>query len=152
MLRRALSSVLARPPSPARSRAAPVGLSPAGSYDIVIVGGGVRALSIALGCASRGTVALFAEGEIAAAADERAWPVVRSAHRDLDRLAAESRSPKRLRRLVGRLSSPVARDTAGCLALASSQYDIELLTSASVAAKAAGVAAWMVPPLEVAAL
>jgi glycine/D-amino acid oxidase-like deaminating enzyme len=152
LLRRALSSVLARPPSPARSHAASVGQSPAEAYDVVIVGGGVRALAIALGCASRGSVALFAEGEIAAAADERAWPVVRSAHRDLHRLAAESRAPKRLRRLVGRLPGPVARDMAGVLALASSQYDVEALTAAASAAKAAGVAAWMVPPLEVAAL
>ncbi|MFC7053796.1 NAD(P)/FAD-dependent oxidoreductase [Hansschlegelia quercus] len=129
-----------------------MGQSPAEAYDIVIVGGGVRALAIALGCASRGPVALFAEGEIAAAADERAWPVVRSAHSDLNRLAAEARAPKRLKRLVGRLPGPVARDAAGVLALASSQYDVEALTAAAGAAKAAGVAAWMVPPLEVSAL
>lgn len=153
MLRRALSSVLARTPSRAPSQPILLGQTPEAAYDIVIVGGGVRALAIAEGCVRRGaSTALFAEGEIAAAADERAWPVVRSAHRDVTRLMIERRAAKRLRRLVSTLDSPVARDQTGALTVASTVDDVDALGRVATSAKESGVTAWMVPQLEVAAL
>ncbi|GLK67922.1 NAD(P)/FAD-dependent oxidoreductase [Hansschlegelia plantiphila] len=154
MFRRALSSALLRPSRPAQGRPThPDRLASDAAYDVVVVGGGVRALAIARACANEGAaVALFAPDEIAGSPDERAWPVVRAAHRDRLRMLCEVRAPKRARNLLRRLPSPVALDATGCLTLSVSASDSEALGAAAAAAKAAGVAAWMVPPLEVAAL
>jgi len=123
------------------------------AYDVVVVGGGVRALAIARLCAANhATVALFAPGEIAAAADERAWPVVRSAHRDRLRLAVEARAPKRVLRAISRLPLSVPRQVTGCLTLCASGDSVEALTAVAAQAKAARIDAWMVPAREVAAL
>ncbi len=123
------------------------------SYDVIVIGGGVRALAIARSCAANGAaVALLAPGEIAAAPDERAWPVVRSAHGDRLRLAVEARAPKRVLRLISRLPARVPRQVTGCLALSGGAETVEALTAVAAQAKAARVDAWMLPAREVAAL
>ena len=123
------------------------------AYDVIVVGGGVRALAIARLCAANNaSVALFAPGEIAAAPDERAWPVVRSAHRDRMRLAVEARAPKRVLRAISRLPLSVPRQVTGCLTLSGSADGVEALTAVAAQAKAVRVDAWMVPAREVAAL
>lgn len=145
-----LFSLLRRPP-----RASCVWADPAAMrerYDVAVAGGGVRALAIARACAVEGAkVALFASREIAAAADERAWPVVRSAHGDAARTATDADAPERLRRLA-RLSGPVSIETAGCLSLATSPDEVERLGRAAARLKTQGVEGWMVPAREVAAL
>jgi glycine/D-amino acid oxidase-like deaminating enzyme len=152
LLRRALTSALFRPPRPIAAQARE-SRSPEAAYDIVVIGGGVRALAIARACAIEGaSVALFAPGEIAGAADERAWPVARGAHRDRLRTQAEARAPRRVRKLLRRLPGIVAYDVTGCLDLSSSQDDMETLGQVAAEAKAARAEAWMVPPREVAAL
>lgn len=146
-----MSSVLGRPGRPDRTFA-PRG-DIAARYDLVVAGGGVRALSIALACADQGArVALFAPGEIAAAADERAWPAVRAAHRDRLRIAAEAKAVQRLAKLARKLPSAAGGEATGCLTIADSFDEVDRLSSLLPAMKASGVEAWMVPAREVAAL
>jgi glycine/D-amino acid oxidase-like deaminating enzyme len=119
------------------------------SCDVAVVGGGVRALGVARACAEAGAkVALFASGEIAAAGDERAWPVVRAAHADKLRSATDAEAPQLLRRLARRLGR-ISTDMSGALTLAE---DVEALGRAAARIKADGAGAWMVPEREVAAL
>lgn len=123
------------------------------AYDVAVVGGGVRGLAIARACAAEGAaVALFAAGEIAAAADERAWPVVRAAHADHHRAASDAAAVERLRRIAGGLPTPVPIDRTGCATLASGFGAVERLGEAARRLKADGVEAWMIPAREVAAL
>jgi glycine/D-amino acid oxidase-like deaminating enzyme len=123
------------------------------AYDLVVVGGGVRALALARACARNGTsVALIAPGEIAGAAEERAWPVARSAHVDPLRMAAHRAGPKRMAKLARKLPLAVDWERSGCLTIADRPHEIETLTEVGLRAKAIGVDAWMVPPREVAAL
>lgn len=123
------------------------------TYDVAVVGGGVRGLAIARACAAEGaSVALFAAGEIAAAADERAWPVVRSAHVERHRAASDAGAAQRLRRIEAGLPSRSAIDQPGCLTLATGFGEIEDLGEAAKRLKEDGADAWMVPTREVAAL
>ncbi len=136
------------------ARRAPIrrGDAPRAGYDVVVVGGGVRAAAIARGCALGGaSVALFAPGEIAGAPDERAWPVIRGAHRDPLRIASDARAPESAWSKIGR-ARPGARERTGCLTLSLSPYEVEALAAAAEAANRQGVSAWMVPAQEVAAL
>jgi glycine/D-amino acid oxidase-like deaminating enzyme len=144
-------SFLRKPPPP---RAAwPSRESRPEACDLVVVGGGVRALAIAGACAEQGaSVVLLAPGEIAGAADERAWPVVRACHADPARMAAQADAPQRLEALARRASRRILHDRTGCLALAGSEEAAAQLARAGERASAAGIAAWMVPAREVAAL
>lgn len=119
----------------------------------MVVGGGVRGLAIARACAADGaSVALLAAGEIAAAADERAWPVVRSAHVDRLRAGSDGAAAARLRRTARNLGGGVAIDRSGCLTLADGFGAVERLGEAAARLTSDGVEAWMVPAREVAAL
>lgn len=123
------------------------------TYDVAVLGGGVRGLAIARACASEGaSVALFAAGEIAAAADERAWPVVRAAHVDRLRAASDETAVQHLGRLAAGLPTAAVIDPTGCATLASGFGAVEQLEEAAKRLKADGVQAWMIPAREVAAL
>ena len=120
---------------------------------MAVVGGGVRALAVARACAVEGAaVALFAPSEIAAAADERAWPVLRAGKSESHRAAADLVAPQLLRRAIRRAATDVAAERSGCLTIATSQSEIETLTRRAAELKALGAAAWMAPTREIEAL
>lgn len=123
------------------------------AYDVVVVGGGVRALAAARSCAALGAgVALLAPGEIAAAPDERAWPVLRSARPDRLRAATDAEAPRLLRRLAREFRGPAGAERTGALTLSDGRDELETLSAATQWLKAQGAQAWMVPGREVAAL
>lgn len=123
------------------------------SYDVIVVGGDVRALALVWVLASEGAkTALLAPGEIAAAADERAWPVARAAHRFRWRSASDAASPKLARRFARAQRSGVPVTASGCLTLTDSSEEAEKFGRAAEAFKGDGLSAWMVPAREVAAL
>ncbi|WP_020179046.1 FAD-dependent oxidoreductase [Methylopila sp. M107] len=120
-------------------------------YDVVVVGGGVRALALARASALEGaSVALFAPGEIAAAADERAWPVLRAGKADAHRAATDLRSSSLMRRVARRARLGV--EQSGAVALAASPAEVEALARRAAQLKAQGIEAWMVPTREIEAL
>lgn len=113
----------------------------------------MRGLAIARACAAEGaSVALFAAGEIAAAADERAWPVARAAHVERLRAGSDGDAVQRLKRLEAGLPSPVAIDRPGCVTLATGFGEVEQFEDAARRLKADGADAWMIPARETAAL
>lgn len=123
------------------------------AYDVVIVGGGVCALAVARATAAAGAAtALLAPDEIAASADERAWPVLRFARADRLRSASDAEAGRILRRLARDFSAPAAAERAGALTIAGSRDELERLSDAAGWLKAEGAQAWMVPGREVAAL
>lgn len=142
-----LSSLLGHTRRPERVFGDPADIR--GPYDVAIIGGGVRALALARACAAgKARVALFAPDEISAAADERAWPVLRSAHADARRAAVDG-GADRLARKLSRGEAAIER--AGCLTIVASPQELEQLASAAAELKDA-VECWMVPSREVAAL
>lgn len=142
-----LSSLLGHTRRPERVFGAPADIR--GPYDVAIVGGGVRALALARACAAeKSRVALFAPAEISAAPDERAWPVLRAAHADARRAAADSGADRLARKLS---KGEAAIDRAGCLTVVASPQELELLAGAAAELKDV-VECWMVPSREVSAL
>lgn len=135
-----------------RAHAARYARDPRDGYDVVIAGGGVRALVIARACSAAGaSVALFAPDEIAAAPDERAWPIIRSAVPDRLRAASDADAPDLLARVARQGPRPFA-DRAGCLTTATGRFELDALSNMAQALKALGRQCWMMPGREVAAL
>lgn len=97
-------------------------------------------------------MALFAPGEIAAAPDERAWPVLRSTPTDRLRAASDAEAGRALRRVAHEFSGAICTERAGALAVSGSAEEREALAEAARWLKAQGVEAWMVPSREVLAL
>lgn len=135
-----------------RPHAARYARDPRDAYDVVIVGGGVRALAAAGACAGAGaSVALFAPDEIAAAPDERAWPVIRSAVTDRSRAASDTGAADLLARVARQEPRPLS-DRTGCLTTATGRFELDALSDAALSLKALGRQCWMVPGREVASL
>lgn len=123
------------------------------AYDVAVVGGGVRALAVADACAAAGAkVALFAPGEISAAPDERAWPVLRSGKAEAHRAETDREAVALARRVARRSSGGATIDRVGCLTVAASSREVEALGTRAAELKAEDVAAWMVPTREIDAL
>jgi glycine/D-amino acid oxidase-like deaminating enzyme len=123
------------------------------SYDVIVVGGGVRACAIARACAVDGaSVALLAPDEISGAAAERAFPVVRAVHADPLRTAIQADAVKLLARQGARLDPAPNPDPTGLVTVAAFEDDVAGLAAIAEDAKAEGAAAWMIPAREVAAL
>lgn len=122
-------------------------------YDVVVIGGGAFACAVAGACAATGAaVALLAPGAIEASAAERAWPVARCSDPDPRRVAIQRDAPQRIAKLARRLRPSPRPERTGCLAVADHDAAMAALRAEGDRAKALGVAAWMVPAREVAAL